>query len=119
MVDIRDKVEELVIARDGGMWLIGVKVDEDHLAPVFELGCNVTRAPGQRGQTVMYGAMPLLLLEDLDSWALSTDAPTWPVKGMSVEQHLRQAFEGGCEAAAGLKMARGRVVLASAIEVPR
>lgn len=80
-----------LIVRDGGMWLLGKRdLLGPVLSPVFELHCQVQQTP--QGVAVTHIAQPIMLIATIDTWRMSPDANTWPVKGCSAEKQIRDAL---------------------------
>lgn len=119
-VEIREKAErEWVIARDGGLWLVGQLADDDGgtLSPVYEVTCQVTpnvdSMGRQVGANIGHNAQPLLLIDTLDSWEFSDAANVWPLKGSSVEKTMRQAIANAAGIVAQMRASRVGLTLAT------
>lgn len=107
---------DLVIARDGGLWLVGrPNADGLELTPVFELHVQVIQHA--RGVQFSYGAQPLLLIPSMDKWKLSSSANVWPLKGQSVESQIREAVKNA--QAMLVKMRLGAAGIEHATELPK
>lgn len=110
-VSITEKTEaDWIVAHDAGKWLVGRPTDDmttTVLSPVLELHCQTIPLdangrvcpPNQQpaGVKINYVAQPLLLITSIDTWRLSPEAQSWPVKGASVEAALRSAIAQGEE----------------------
>lgn len=82
-----------IIARDGGMWLVGKEVldgDGWRLSPAFELHVQVEQVGANA--RINYACQPLLLLPSLDRWRLCSSTNTWPVRGQTNERVIRAAI---------------------------
>ncbi len=118
-----------VIARDGGLWLVGIPCDisgmprevtpltpAHHLSPVFELHCQV-KQDGARVH-IGYAAQPILLLT-IDRWNLAEGCNVWPIRGMSVEKGLRDAIAMGETTAMQMRAASAGIQIAASMPSQR
>lgn len=114
-----------VICRDGGMWLVGRGPVEKihnygpperfrHLEQAFELHCQVQQQPDGR-VGVAYIVQPILLMPSIDRWQLTDGANFWPVKGSSVEKHLRDAIARAEQTAVQMRAAQAGIQIAGAM----
>lgn len=114
-VKIQEREPNWVLARDGGLWLVGDLDALGNLSPVYELHVQVQQQ-GQ-GMSVNYGAQPLLLIASLDAWTLSAAHNSWPVKGLTVEKHIMSAIERAEGMATAMRAAQAGISVAR--EMPR